>query len=107
MSIMAGRDERDMTTIADFWQSSDVKPNQRIGLIKQFMDEGVDDAVRQATLNYASALESAGHTIEEVDVPMVKHSLAMYYIIVPAEISSNLARYDGVRYGRRRRERQR
>jgi aspartyl-tRNA(Asn)/glutamyl-tRNA(Gln) amidotransferase subunit A len=46
-------------------------------------------------------LKSAGHTIEEVDMPILDYALAMYYIIVPAEISSNLARYDGIRYGHR------
>jgi aspartyl-tRNA(Asn)/glutamyl-tRNA(Gln) amidotransferase subunit A len=50
---------------------------------------------------YVDALKAAGHTVEEVSLPMVKYALAMYYIIVPAEISSNLARYDGIRYGHR------
>lgn len=101
MEILAGQDKRDMTSLPDFWHASDVKPKQRIGLVKQFMNEGVDEPVRQAILEYAEVLKAAGHTVEEVDIPMIRHSIAMYYIIVPAEISSNLARYDGVRYGRR------
>ena len=101
MSIMAGKDERDMTTLPDFWQAEQVKPGQKIGLIKEFMSDDVDAEVREQILAYAQRLKSAGHTVEEVSLPMVKHALAVYYIVVPAEISSNLARYDGVRYGTR------
>jgi aspartyl-tRNA(Asn)/glutamyl-tRNA(Gln) amidotransferase subunit A len=50
---------------------------------------------------YVSKLKSAGHTVEEVSLPMAEYALAVYYILVPAEISSNLARYDGIRYGHR------
>ena len=65
------------------------------------MTNDVDAAVRQKTLDYAEKLKRLGYDVEEVDLSMMQHSLAMYYIIVPAEISSNLARYDGVRYGHR------
>ena len=61
----------------------------------------MDAVVRQKTLDYAEKLKQLGYDVEEVDLGMMQHSLAMYYIIVPAEISSNLARYDGVRYGHR------
>lgn len=101
MSIMAGRDERDMTTLPDFFEHTDVKPTQKIGLIKEFMTEDVDADVRARTLEYAEKLRAGGHEVDEVSLPIVKHTLAMYYIIVPAEISSNLARYDGIRYGHR------
>lgn len=102
MDIMAGRDERDMTTLRDFFKPIEVTtPAQKIGLIKEFVDENVDADVRARVLDYADRLRAAGHTVEEVSLPMVKYALAMYYIIVPAEISSNLARYDGIRYGRR------
>jgi aspartyl-tRNA(Asn)/glutamyl-tRNA(Gln) amidotransferase subunit A len=102
MSIMAGRDVRDMTTLPDFFvPQSDARPAQKIGLIKEFMSEDVDEAVRERVMIYVDALKAAGHTVEEVSLPMVKYALAMYYIIVPAEISSNLARYDGIRYGHR------
>lgn len=102
MDIISGRDEHDMTTLPDFFtpvQKS--KPAQKIGLIKEFMDENVDPEVREIILQYANTLKAAGHSIEEVSVPIVKHAVAMYYIVVPAEISSNLARYDGIRYGTR------
>ena len=63
--------------------------------------EAVEESVRQAVKKYISKLENAGHEVEEVSIPLLKYSLPMYYIIVPAEVSSNLARYDGIRYGRR------
>lgn len=101
MAILAGHDEKDMTTLPDFFASEPVKAGRRIGLIKEFMDDGVDDEVRQRVREYAEKLEAAGHIVEEVSLPIVKYALAMYYIIVPAEVSSNLARYDGIRYGHR------
>lgn len=100
MSVMAGRDMRDMTTLPDFFKiQSAAKPASKIGLIKEFMTEDVDVEVREKTVVYAEKLRAAGHIVEEVSLPIVKHALAMYYVIVPAEISSNLARYDGIRYG--------
>lgn len=102
MSIMSGRDDRDMTTLPDFFQvQPEPKPGQKIGLIKQFMAEGIDSDVRDCINGYVDKLKAHGHTVEEVDLPMVEYALAIYYIIVPAEISSNLARYDGIRYGHR------
>lgn len=100
--IMSGRDERDMTTFPDFYQT--LEPGGkilRIGLIRETMTDDVDAEVRQATLDYVEKLRAAGHTVEDVSQPLAPLALAMYYIIVPAEVSSNLARYDGVRYGRR------
>lgn len=102
MEIMSGRDERDMTTLPDYFAPlTQAKSGQRIGLIKEFMSDDVDVEVRARTEEYVEKLRAAGHTVEEVSLPIVKHTLAMYYIIVPAEISSNLARYDGIRYGHR------
>ena len=101
MDILAGRDEKDMTTLPDFFSPSSVKSGQKIGIIKEFMDDGVESEVREKTAAYAERLREHGHTVEEVDLPIAKYALAMYYIIVPAEVSSNLARYDGIRYGRR------
>lgn len=101
MQIMSGRDDRDMTTLPDFFEPTDVKLGQKIGLIKEFMTDDVDEQVRSRVNEYVERLRGAGHTVEEVNMPITKYTLAMYYIIVPAEISSNLARYDGVRYGKR------
>lgn len=102
MTIMSGCDERDMTTLPDFFAvEAQAVPRQKIGVIKEFMSDDVDADVRQAVSVYIERLKAAGHEVEEVSLPMVKYALAMYYIIVPAEVSSNLARYDGIRYGRR------
>lgn len=101
MDIMAGQDASDMTTIPGFFEPTDVKPGQKIGIIKEFMTNEVDAEVRARTNDYAERLKAAGHLVEEVSLPMVRYALPMYYVIVPAEISSNLARYDGVRYGKR------
>jgi aspartyl-tRNA(Asn)/glutamyl-tRNA(Gln) amidotransferase subunit A len=102
MDIMAGLDVKDMTTLPDYFsvQSSN-RERKKIGLIKEFMSEGIDEDVKTSILQTAEALKSAGYEVEEVSLPIVRHALAMYYVIVPAEISSNLARYDGIRYGSR------
>lgn len=99
--IMSGRDERDMTTLPDFFQPEALNGKQRIAVIKEFMSDDVDPEVRARTSEYIEKLKAAGHTVEEISLPLVKYALAVYYIIVPAEVSSNLARYDGVRYGKR------
>jgi aspartyl-tRNA(Asn)/glutamyl-tRNA(Gln) amidotransferase subunit A len=101
MSVMSGRDVRDMTTLPDFFKPEEAKPGQKIGLLKEYMSDDVDETVRARTNEYVERLRVAGHTVEEVSMPMVKYALGMYYIIVPAEVSSNLARYDGIRYGYR------
>lgn len=101
MDVMAGKDDRDSTTLSDFFEPKQAAGPQKIGVIKEYMSDAVDDEVRARTNEYIARLEENGHTVEEVSLPMVEYALAMYYIIVPAEISSNLARYDGVRYGHR------
>jgi aspartyl/glutamyl-tRNA(asn/gln) amidotransferase, A subunit len=101
-SVMAGQDPRDMTTLPDYFEAKEkIAPGQRIGLIAETMGEGVDKDVRAVVNDYVERLRTAGHTVEEVSMPSVKYALAIYYIVVPAEVSSNLARYDGIRYGRR------
>jgi aspartyl-tRNA(Asn)/glutamyl-tRNA(Gln) amidotransferase subunit A len=101
MSIIAGKDTKDMTTLDDYFSPQVVSSPKKFGVIKQLMTDEVDDEVRSAVEAYIDKLRKLGHTVEEVDMPIIKYSLAMYYIIVPAEITSNLARYDGVRYGKR------
>ncbi len=102
MDVMAGRDDHDMTTLPDFFEVQTVKStSQKIGVIKEFMTDDVDSNVKTQVNAYIDRLKTAGHTVDEVSLPIVKYALPMYYIIVPAEISSNLARYDGVRYGKR------
>lgn len=101
MSVMAGQDVSDMTTLPDFFEPKPLEGKLKIGLVKESMNQDVDDEVRARTIEYIEKLKADGHKIEEVTMPILKHTLAMYYIIVPAEVSSNLARYDGVRYGLR------
>lgn len=102
MNVMAGQDPKDMTTLPDFFAPATEAPQQlKIGIISEAMGDGVDAEVRQAVSQYADILQSHGHTVETVSMLMLQHALAIYYIVVPAEISSNLARYDGVRYGHR------
>lgn len=99
IEIMAGQDSRDMTTLPDYFAPEAGKAPMKIGVIRDFMTEGTDEGVRARVVDYTKQLEAKGHIVEEVSLPMAKYSLAMYYIVVPAEIASNLARYDGVRYG--------
>lgn len=99
MKVIAGRDDKDSTTLPDFYVSTDPKQTYRIGLIDEWMSEGIDPAVKGAITASVEALRAAGHTVETVKLPSLEHALAVYYVIVPAEIASNLARYDGVRYG--------
>ncbi len=102
MSIMSGQDVRDMTTLPDFFVPLTIPvASQKIGIIKEFMTDDVEPEVRARVMEYVDKLRTAGHTVDEVSLPLAKYTLAMYYIIVPAEVSSNLGRYDGIRYGHR------
>lgn len=105
MDIMSGKDAKDSTTLDDFWQEKleDGKQPQfkRIGLIKDFLGKGVDAEVAKAVKDYAKKLEKAGYIVDEVSMPILKYGLAIYYVVQPAEVASNLSRYDGIRYGHR------
>jgi aspartyl-tRNA(Asn)/glutamyl-tRNA(Gln) amidotransferase subunit A len=101
MDIISGKDQKDMTTLDDFYSPQTIDSPKKIGVIKEFMDDGVDEDVKAATTTYIAGLKQKGHQVEEVSLSMVKYALAIYYIVVPAEISSNLGRYDGIRYGQR------
>ena len=101
MEIMSGQDKKDMTTLPDFWTKPQELNKKRVGLIKQFMTDDVDSEVRSRVLEHVEKLKQLGYQVDEVDLPMAEYSLAIYYVVVPAEVSSNLARYDGVRYGHR------
>ena len=104
MSIMAGKDPKDSTTLDDFWnrELDDAKPKKKkIGIIKDFLKDGVDPEVSKAVTDYAAKMKKAGYEVEEVSMPIMKYGLAIYYIVQPAEVASNLSRYDGIRYGHR------
>lgn len=102
MDIMSGKDVKDMTTLPNYFAPQKQVNAKKIGLIKEFMADGVNEEVVSNIRDAVERLEARGYTVEEVSLPTLKYALAMYYIIVPAEISSNLARYDGVRYGTRK-----
>lgn len=102
--IMAGQDPKDPTTLPDYYEPvADLAP-LKVGVISDFMTDDTDAGVRERVNDYIERLKTNGHTVENVELPLAKYTLAMYYIIVPAEVASNLARYDGVRYGKRSEE---
>lgn len=103
LDCMAGRDELDGTTIEretdGYADIAAQLQGRRVGVIREHMGEGVDPAVREAIRAAIAKLESAGAEVREVSVPSLPLALAVYYILCPAEVSSNLSRYDGQRYG--------
>lgn len=102
MQICAGRDDYDLTTLPDYYAETktDDAP-KKIGIIKDFDNDAVAPEIRTALQQKINLLKSKGHEIVELDMPALKYALAAYYIIVPAEVASNLSRHDGVRYGYR------
>jgi len=76
-----------------------VKEKMTIGVPRHFLEEGIDKDVLEEFEKKLKELESLGHTVTDIKLPNVEYSLAAYYVIMPAEASTNLARYDGVRYG--------
>jgi aspartyl-tRNA(Asn)/glutamyl-tRNA(Gln) amidotransferase subunit A len=94
-----GWDKMDSTTIPDDRKRIENKKQYTIGVPRDFLTEGVDEDVLEAFEDGLKTLEKAGHTVVDIELPTIKHSLAVYYIIMPAEVSANLARFDGVRYG--------
>ena len=99
-TTMAGLDTMDMTTIAeDTYPDVPTKDTYTIGIPRDFLKDGVDADVMEQFERTVKELEAAGHTIVDVSLPLFEQGLAAYYISMPAEVSSNLARYDGMRYG--------
>lgn len=101
MGVVAGQDKNDQTTLPDFYQASTAKTVQKVGIIKDFDNEAVDHEIRAALKAKTEKLRAQGYEIVELEMPALKYALAAYYIIVPAEVSSNLSRHDGIRYGYR------
>lgn len=102
LDVMAGLDDLDSTTIERQASYLDLKidlKGKKVGLIKEQFDEGLDSEVEQVIRQAADKLKKAGAEVIEVSLPSVMQALAVYYIICPAEVSSNLMRYDGQRYG--------
>jgi len=78
----------------------------RIGIPKEYMHDGIDKEVREAVTQAAELLEGEGAVVEEMSLPMTEYAVAAYYLIACAQASSNLARFDGVKYGKRAGEKQ-
>ncbi|MFL5726455.1 MAG: Asp-tRNA(Asn)/Glu-tRNA(Gln) amidotransferase subunit GatA [Chloroflexota bacterium] len=113
LHAVAGRDDRDSTSApiqvpdellhlpaSDDEAASRLK-GKRLGLPREYFVAGMEPDVEKRIREAVAALEAAGATVEEVSLPHTDYGLATYYIVAPAEASANLARYDGIRYGRR------
>ncbi|HSX43477.1 MAG TPA: Asp-tRNA(Asn)/Glu-tRNA(Gln) amidotransferase subunit GatA [Candidatus Saccharimonadales bacterium] len=103
IDVMAGRDDLDSTTIgretAGYTGLTGDLRGKKIGIIKEYMAEGLSDDVRGPVEKAIQALRDAGAVVTEVSLPSLPLALAVYYILCPAEVSSNLSRFDGQRYG--------
>jgi aspartyl-tRNA(Asn)/glutamyl-tRNA(Gln) amidotransferase subunit A len=106
LQAIAGHDPCDSTSanveVPDYLANLDEGVSGlRVGVVTELVDERIDAGVREVTAWIARGLEDAGAEVGEVNLPHAYYALEAYYIIAPAEISSNLARFDGVRYGLR------
>lgn len=109
LSVVAGRDEHDATSadvpVPNYSESLNGSLEGKvIGIPRALFGEGIDDEVRDSVLASIANFESLGATTVDVELPYAKYGIAVYYIIATAEASSNLARFDGVRYGFRAEE---
>lgn len=104
LGVIAGRDPHDATTadvpVPNYWAelSGDIK-GARIGVPRSLLGEGLDAEVRLAVEAAINVYRDLGAEIVDIELPNAQYSIAVYYIIATAEASSNLARFDGVRYG--------
>ena len=109
LEVIASHDDKDSTSVKrddlDFTSAlvDDVK-GMKIGIPKDYFGEGLDSEVKDAVLNAAKVLEQKGAIVEEFDLSLVEYAIPAYYVIACAEASSNLARFDGVKYGYRTEE---
>ncbi|MBR9999839.1 MAG: Asp-tRNA(Asn)/Glu-tRNA(Gln) amidotransferase subunit GatA [Cyclobacteriaceae bacterium] len=104
LEIMSGKDEFDSTVsrqrVPPYLQNLAFDKKIRVACIRETLeDPRIDTEIRQATSNVLQFLEEDGHVVEEVSFPMLDYILPTYYILTTAEASSNLSRYDGVKYG--------
>lgn len=98
--VLHGKDRYDATTIGeDTYPHVAKKDTYRIGIPRDFLTEGMDADVLALFEKKVAELVALGHEVVDVSLPLMKEGLAAYYIVMPAEVSSNLARYDGVRFG--------
>jgi len=98
--IIKGKDENDSTSMgASFKAGKKDLKRIKIGMPKEYFSEGIDSGVKEAVVNAIKNMEKAGAEVKEVSLPHTRYAISAYYIIMPAEVSSNLARYDGIKYG--------
>ena len=106
LNVISGNDKKDSTSsqvkVPDFTQfiGKDIK-GMKIALPKEYIGQGIDEKVKETILKAAKHLESLGAIVVEVSLPHSKYGVAVYYIIASSEASSNLQRFDGIRYGYR------
>jgi len=106
LQAMAGFDPKDSTSVdqpVDDYLACLEKPlaGLRIGLPKEYFGEGLDSRIADLTLKAVEELKALGATVKNISLPNMQHAIPAYYVIAPAEASSNLSRYDGVRFGYR------
>jgi aspartyl-tRNA(Asn)/glutamyl-tRNA(Gln) amidotransferase subunit A len=106
LKVISGRDPLDSTSVEtgvpDYTATLDTPPSPlRVGLVREFFSAGLDPEVEAAVREAVRVYEAAGATVKEVSLPHSKYGIPAYYLVAPAECSSNLARYDGTIYGHR------
>ena len=99
--IIKGEDGFDSTVKNINWQE-ELKPKLKIGIAKEFFEKGLDSEVKENISKAVKVFEKTGIEIKKVEMPSSKYAISVYYIVQPAEVSSNLARFDGIRYGENR-----
>ena len=94
-----GHDSKDSTSLPDDFFKKERSLKKRIGVPRAFLKEGMEGDMLAEFEGTLRALEASGYSIVDVELPSLSYALAVYYIINPAEVSTNLARFDGIRYG--------
>jgi aspartyl-tRNA(Asn)/glutamyl-tRNA(Gln) amidotransferase subunit A len=98
--IIAGYDELDSTSTQNRFKNYELRiKNLKIGIPKEYFIKGLDKEVEKIVKIAIKKIEDLGAKIKEVSLPHTPYALAAYYLIMPSEVSSNLARYDGIKYG--------
>ena len=97
--FMRGPDEYDMTCLPDeVWQKDVKKEKYKIAVPSKLVTDS-DEDVQKVFNEFVEKVKEAGHEVQEVEIPILDMVLAIYYVLIPAEVSSNVARFDGLRYG--------
>lgn len=106
--IIAGKDSKDATTyeiaVPKYSQTTKSEfsfSDLTIGVPEEYFGEGLDAEVKQKVEDLIKRIEAEGAKVKKVSIPLIKYGIAVYYVLVPSEISSNMARFDSVRYGQR------